>query len=311
MNQPRSTSAKLYIQQHHNPFDNLSVEKYLFNHVAPNTPILYLWRNNPCVVIGRAQNPWLECNLSFMDQQNIPMVRRHSGGGTVFHDLNNLNFSFLSPPEFYDKNSHLTIITNALKMLDINTIISPRNDLLLPIKGKSYKISGSAYRESRKQSLHHGTLLIGGDVELLNQCIHSKELAINAKGVRSVRSEVLTLQHIKPQLSIEEVINAISQSFMNLYPNTTTTHLYNSGQLTQDATEIIDESQRLQSWQWRFGKTLPFEKQFRLNETDYIVSVKHGMIDSIQPANKHKIRIQPNTAFLNDLQQIKSIATLN
>ncbi|MCF6776244.1 lipoate--protein ligase [Thiotrichales bacterium 19X7-9] len=306
-NKHHHINAKLYIQHQTNPFYNLAVEKYLYNHIACNDPILYLWRNNPCVVIGRAQNPWIECNLDFMKQNNIPMIRRHSGGGTVFHDLNNLNFSFLSPPNYYNKEMHLNIIINALKTLDIKATISARNDILLPVNNKNYKISGSAYRESRKQSLHHGTLLIGGDVDLLNQCIHSKENSIDAKGVKSVRSEVLTLRHIKPKLMIDSVVNAICQSFINTYSNTEIIQLNTSDQLCDTNNEIDDEMQRLQSWDWRFGKTLPFEKQFEINNDHYIVSVKHGLIETVKNKDKNLIKINDKITFLNELSQIKSI----
>lgn len=300
------TKPQIFIQTATDPFLNLATEKYLYTHYAEKAPLLYLWCNSPCVVIGRAQNPWIECNLDIMQKNNIPLMRRHSGGGTVFHDINNLNFSFLSAPEYYDKKLHLTIITEALKTLDISTIISPRNDILLPLHGKNYKISGSAYRESRLKSLHHATLLIDTDIELLNQSIHSKEKDIDAKGVRSVRSEVITLRHIKPELKKEDIIKSISNQFKLQYPDTETNILDN--EIYQN-NEIIEEAERLQSWQSRFGKTLPFNKLFTIDNKNYIVTVKQGKIESIEMPNQENLTFKQPLIFKNKISQL--IALLN
>ncbi|MCF6808372.1 lipoate--protein ligase [Thiotrichales bacterium 19S9-12] len=300
-------TATVFLQNLTDPFYNLAVEKYLYTHIATKEPMLYLWRNMPCVVIGRAQNPWLECNLPFMDQKQIPMIRRHSGGGTVFHDLNNLNFSFISPPDYYDKKRQIQIIINALKALGITTTTSERNDILLPHSGHHYKISGSAYRESRKVSLHHATLLVGGNVDLLNQCIHSHEDNINAKGVKSVRSKVLTLQHLQPDLTVDRVIGAIIDSFQQQYNHTNQVEINDYNQFGEFNHEIKAEAERLKDWQWRFGKTLPFEKTFSINNHQYTVVVKNGLIEQITNANNQTITPTSEIPFTNQSDQIEGL----
>src|SRR3989344_1073175 len=112
--------AKCYISETHDPFFNLATEDWIFRDMNPNQHILFLWRNSPTVVIGRNQNPWAECHLNKMEENKVNLVRRQSGGGAVFQDLGNTNFTFLSSRKNYDKNRNFQIIINALKKFGIN-----------------------------------------------------------------------------------------------------------------------------------------------------------------------------------------------
>ena len=125
-------SVSVFLSASQNPYQNLALEHVLLQTLT--APALFLYVNQPCVVIGRAQNPWIEANLPFLKEQAMPLVRRQSGGGTVVHDLGNLNFSFISPKARYDKKLHLKIVLNALRALGIPAEMNARHDLILQDK---------------------------------------------------------------------------------------------------------------------------------------------------------------------------------
>jgi lipoate-protein ligase A len=195
-------NIQVYISPSTDPYFNLALEDYLFRSVLNTQPILYLWQNANSIVIGRAQNPWTECDLDKMAQDDVKLVRRQSGGGAVYHDLGNLNFTFLNPKNSpnsnlnYNKQTNLQIIINALEQFDISAKFSGRNDILVypeisDPNGK--KISGSAFRETKDKAFHHGTLLVNADLEKLGAYLTPPDKKLKSKGVKSVRSRVAIL----------------------------------------------------------------------------------------------------------------------
>ena len=130
----------------------------------PTVQTLFLWQNQETVVIGRNQNPWGECNLAKMEEDGVTLARRTTGGGAVFHDLGNTCFTFLSPKEGYDRAVNIGILLDALRALGIEAEASGRNDLIIQMEDGPRKVSGSAYRETRERSFHHGTLLMHADL---------------------------------------------------------------------------------------------------------------------------------------------------
>lgn len=143
------------------PYQNLAVEEYLLFHCDKNECILYLWQNRNSVVIGRNQNIWNECLVSKLEEENGFPVRRLSGGGTVYHDLGNLNFTFLVRKENYDINKQLDVILKAVKKLGIHAEKSGRNDILV----HGHKFSGNAFYEQDDYCYHHGTLMVHVDLK--------------------------------------------------------------------------------------------------------------------------------------------------
>ena len=270
----------VYIATSHDPFYNLAVENWLFREVLTDTPILYLWQNEPCVVIGRAQNPWRECNIEALNQDNIPIVRRQSGGGTVYHDLGNLNYTIMSKAQDYNKQGNLQLIVNILKYCGIKAHISPRNDILLNHENTDYKISGSAFRETREKSFHHGTLLINTDTSKLYHYLHHPiDEALETKGVHSKRSTVINLAEVNHKLSPVKITKAFLNQFnrqITFLPNDLQHHL------------ITHENHILRSWQWRFGKTLPFHHTFKFNQSHFKLEIKNGYLIKMEStANIH------------------------
>jgi lipoate-protein ligase A len=249
-----SNKVQVYISRSTDPYLNLSIEHFLLQKSHPDSVLLLLYTNRPCVVIGRNQNPWVEVNLGLVnrpgilrqlraqagnrdevadsnvektgsgrgeerDDGNVLLVRRRSGGGTVFHDAGNVNYSVICPPSSFDRNKHAEMVVRALRSLNIahGVRVNERHDIVLDVShsnssgspapasdgspdtqtGKmkdinTYKISGSAYKLTRTRSLHHGTCLLSSPhLHFLGQLLRSPAAPyIKARGVESVRSPV-------------------------------------------------------------------------------------------------------------------------
>ena len=266
------------------PYYNLAVENYLFQNVLRNTPILYLWQNTPCVVIGRAQNPWRECHIEALNADKVPIVRRQSGGGTVYHDLGNLNYTILSPARQYDKKRNLQLIIEVLSTLGIRAFASAHHDILIKHDAHTYKISGSAFRETRDRKFHHGTLLIDADTEKLYRYLHHKtDEHLKIKGVKSRRAKVMNLSALYPNVTVKALLAAFCQQ-LNRTP------VYLSLNLDREKS-LQREIERLKSHEWRFGKTLPFERMIEIGEDQFIFHIKNGRIEDLNaPENYNDLK---------------------
>lgn len=236
---------------------NLVLEQSLFEQLPENEVHLLLWRNQPCVVIGRAQNPWLEANLAYLEAHHIPLFRRISGGGTVYHDEANLNFTLMAPKPFYHKDLMCPIIVSALNRFGIKAELSARNDILYTEAGQTYKLSGSAYRETRLKGLHHGTLLINSDLTQLRAALKVSKPHLISQGVASQRAKVINLSSLNPAINmdsfqatlIEELAKAFAMHGKWLGMQ------YGDGHLPESATHLYEQQQ---SWAWNYGKTPKF-----------------------------------------------------
>ena len=155
----------IFISKIVDPGINLAFEEYLFRHSVPN--ILFLYRNSNCVIIGRNQNPWTETNINLLNSLHIPLIRRKSGGGTVFHDLGNTNYCCMMPRNDFKRSIAANMVTNALLNLDIPAQVNHRFDIVIDQK----KISGSAYKIANSKSYHHGTMLIDTDLRNLKNLL--------------------------------------------------------------------------------------------------------------------------------------------
>lgn len=226
-----SAKTQVYLSRSRDPYLNLSIEHHLLQTTPSDSTVLFLYTNRPCVVIGRNQNPWLEVNLpllhSLANQQHGPssasgvdLVRRRSGGGTVFHDEGNVNFSVICPPATFDRNKHAEMVVRALRSLGVSGArVNCRHDIVIDVPTASlpasetppsppscpanapppaaqelstFKVSGSAYKLTRLRSLHHGTCLLSSpNLGTLGKLLRSPaEPYIKARGVESVRSPV-------------------------------------------------------------------------------------------------------------------------
>ena len=184
-----------------NPYKNLAVEEYLLLHCEDKECILYLWQNQNTVVIGRNQNAWKECKVTKLEEENGHLARRLSGGGAVYHDLGNLNFTFLVNKDEYSLEKQLQVIINAMGRLGLKAEKSGRNDIL--IDGK--KFSGNAFYEQEKHCYHHGTIMVDVNMETLSRYLTVSKDKLKSKGVDSVKSRVTNLKDLDAA-KIEEKI---------------------------------------------------------------------------------------------------------
>lgn len=185
-----SGKLRLLLSESYDPWFNLAVEECIFKQMPADQRVLFLWRNDNTVVIGRAQNPWKECNTRKMEEDGVKLARRSSGGGAVFHDLGNTCFTFMAGKPEYNKTISTQIILDGLSKAGIQATASGRNDLVVPLADGERKISGSAYKETKDRGFHHGTLLINADLSRLANYLNPDPKKLQAKGITSVRSRV-------------------------------------------------------------------------------------------------------------------------
>lgn len=191
------------------PFSNLAVEELLLDGLAPYSNALYLWQNENTVVVGVNQNAYAEVAPGFKGC----VSRRLSGGGAVYHDAGNLNFTFVSERGCYSVDRNKQILLSALKSLGFEAEFSGRNDLL--IEGR--KISGQAYCLRPSACYHHGTILIDSNVEHIQAALRPSEAKLKSKGVASVASRVGNLRDWKPSITVDEVREALANAFVEHY----------------------------------------------------------------------------------------------
>lgn len=254
ISQPRNR-VQAYVSSCQDPYINLALEKYLFQTSGSDTFILLFYINEPSIIIGRNQNPWLEVNLDLTrhgipshnvsssisnDRRPIKLVRRISGGGTVFHDEGNVNWTVICPPASFTRDKHAEMVTRALQFLGKRRVqVNERHDITLlediPFQSgigvnssviqaltydksseitKARKISGSAYKLTRLRALHHGTCLLSSpNLQYISRYLESPAKPyIQARGVESVSSPITNIG-----VSSEEFIDATSREFFKLY----------------------------------------------------------------------------------------------
>lgn len=267
----------IYESRDVDPYRNIATEKYLLEQVQPGQCILYLWQNKNTVVIGRNQNAWAECRTQLLEEEGGKLARRLSGGGAVFHDLGNLNFTFLVCDEDYDLDRQFDVILKACHSLGIRAEKSGRNDLL----AEGCKFSGNAFYHSQGHAYHHGTLLVDADMDKLSRYLTPSKAKLEAKGVRSVRSRVTNLKDLCPTLTCDILKVQLKAAFAEVYGCTPFTVSFDEAQLAQ----IAESANVLSQWQWCYGPKLPFstvwEDRFSWGGIQIGLSVESGYIRDV------------------------------
>jgi lipoate-protein ligase A len=267
------TDGRIYVSSSTNPYFNLSIEDYLFRHITdPKQEVLFLYRDTPCVVIGRHQVPWTEINFPALHKADIPFLRRRSGGGAVYHDLGNTNYSIHTAREAFDRTKTGNLVARAVRRLDIDARMNERNDLVV---GPN-KVSGSAYKLVNKRAYHHGTMLINSELHTLGDVLRPTKLGLISKGVSSVRSPVCNLDKHRPGLTHEDFVDAFASEFRATYnvsgdePVRHSTFLLScnlryvqirtihENEETLSVEHVKKGMEELRSWQWEFGQTPEF-----------------------------------------------------
>ncbi|MFU1554036.1 lipoate--protein ligase A [Aeromonas sp. A04] len=285
---------RLLLSDSHDPLFNLAVEECIFRQMDPNQRVLFLWRNANTVVIGRAQNPWKECNTRRMEEDGVTLARRSSGGGAVFHDLGNSCFTFMAGKPGYDKSISTAIVLDALKRLGVSAFASGRNDLLVATQDGERKVSGSAYRETQDRGFHHGTLLLNADLGRLANYLNPDPKKLAAKGISSVRSRVANLCELLPGIDHNQLSHALCEAFFAHYGERVLSEHISPSQLP-DLPGFADTFARQRSWEWNFGHAPAFSHQlderFGWGGVELHFDVEKGVIgraqifsDSLDPA---------------------------
>ncbi|MGE4801261.1 lipoate--protein ligase A [Yersinia hibernica] len=279
------SSLRLLISDSYDPWFNLAVEECIFRQMSPDQRVLFLWRNANTVVIGRAQNPWKECNTRRMEQDGVKLARRSSGGGAVFHDLGNTCFTFMAGKPEYDKTISTQIILNALASLGIQATASGRNDLVVMREDGERKVSGSAYKETKDRGFHHGTLLLNADLNRLADYLNPDPKKLQAKGITSVRSRVTNLVELLPGIDHEKICAAIEHAFFDYYAEKVSAEII-SPQALPDLPGFTEQFARQSSWEWNFGQAPAFshlvDTRFTWGGIELHFDVLHGAIDRCQ-----------------------------
>ena len=271
----------LYINNNStNPYFNLAAEEYLLK--EKNDECFMLWRNEPCIVIGKNQNTISEINIDYVKENDITVVRRLSGGGAVFHDLGNLNFTFIvndKENSFTNFKKFTQPIIEVLKSLNVYAEFSGRNDLT--IEGK--KFSGNAQYNYKNRVLHHGTLLFSSDMTNLSTALKVKPIKFEGKGVKSVGSRVTNIsQHLTEPLGIIEFKDLIMNYIM----------YSNKGQsfyeFSENDLEIINKmkNDKYSTWDWNFGSSPKYSftnhKKYLGGNVEFNLNVEKGIIKEIK-----------------------------
>lgn len=296
---------RVMISQTFDPWFNLATEDWIFRDLDPQTKALFLWRNDKTVVIGRFQNPWSECNTAKMEEDNIKLARRQSGGGAVFHDLGNTNFTFLSSKETFNKAVNNQIITNAINSFGLESFASGRNDLLVNTPEGEKKISGSAFKETKDRSFHHGTVLINADMTRLGSYLVPNLKKLQSKGITSVRARVINLQELNSEISHDEISKRIIAEFFKAHNQECDIEILDHDYL-KNIPALNEHFQKMSDWNWRFGEAPQFNHQmterFDWGMMEVHLDVHKGQVekakifsDSLHPEMIEEL----NTALLN------------
>jgi lipoate---protein ligase len=261
------------------PYFNLAAEEHLLKNIEDDC--FMLWQNEPSVIVGKHQNAMAEINLSYIREKKIPVVRRISGGGTVYHDLGNLNFSFIRKGQqgkLVDFSRFLNPIVGVLNEMGIPAM-QEKND----IRVNGLKISGNSEHVHRNKVLHHGTLLFHSDLKALREILRTRMGAFKDKSIQSKRSRVANISDfLKKPLTIHEfqdrILNFMEQNEKKLQFNRL------SLQDIEDVNRLSIEKYR--TWEWNFGYSPDylFENKIIHNGTEYSIEieVRRGIIQFSQ-----------------------------
>lgn len=269
-------------QNEHDPAMNLALEEYVLRQSKQNEDLLLFYINEPSIIIGCHQNTLEEINHDYVEQHGIHVVRRLSGGGAVYHDLGNLNFSFLTDYQqenFQNFKKFTEPVVRCLKELGVTAELSGRNDILVD----GHKVSGNAQYISKGRMVSHGTLLFSTDLSEVSKALHVQTGKIASKGIKSVRSRVANISEFLNQpMDIETFKKHILETYFKGVPEIPVYPLS-----TKDWEEVHQlAAERYRSWEWTYGNSPDFNverrQRFPGGEIDARLFVKQGVIQSIK-----------------------------
>lgn len=260
------------------PFENLALEDYFyemgaFANGSPET--LFVWRNDPCVVIGRHQNAWREVNMRLLQKRGARLCRRMSGGGAVYHDHGNVNLTFFSARDGYDRKRNLDVVTDALrKWFGVDVSHRERDDIVLD---GLYKVSGTAAKLGLRAAYHHCTLLCDSDLASLSALLRTPFGAIDTNATASVSSKTANI--FPGAFSFPDVAAAVADSYAG--------HGVRIDRVSPASFPTVAERvAKLKAWDWLFAKSPKFSVENTFADGDRVLIVKlqvvKGSVDEVE-----------------------------
>ena len=264
------------------PSINLAIEEYLLRNIEPDEDILLFYINGPSIIIGRHQNTIEEINQAYVEAHGIRVVRRLSGGGAVYHDLGNLNFSFITQnarENVHNIRKFTEPVIQVLQEMGVPAELSGRNDIL----ADGRKISGNAQYITTRRMFNHGTLLFNSDLSHVQEALNVKQSKIVSKGIKSVRSRVANIsEFLNAPMTIDEFRERVLTGIFKGAAEIPQYHL------TAEDWQVINKltEERYRSWDWNYGESPAFNVQkvnrFPFGEIDARIDVQNGVIRSIK-----------------------------
>lgn len=232
-----------------NPYYNMAFDEYCLESLPIDEPVFFLWQNRPAVIVGFNQEVNTEVNLDYLKEKGIDLVRRVTGGGAVYHDLENLNYTIVGRSEDLERDypEYASLLAKALQTLGVPATLSGRNDIL--VEGR--KVSGFAKRVCKNRLMVHGTLMYNVDVDVLTNVLNPSTTKLQSKGIASVRSRVANLCDYLPEIpDIQTFSQRLEEILSNNYTDTeyqlTETDLANIQRLTD---------KKFATWEWNYGRS--------------------------------------------------------
>ena len=259
---------------------NLAFEEYCFTNLPKDEDYLILWINGPSIIIGKNQNAREEINNKYVEENNIQVVRRPTGGGAVYHDLGNLNYSIITTSQgerIIDLKKYNVPIMKALEKLGVESEFSGRNDLV--IDGK--KFAGIAQSVKRNRVLNHGAMLFDVDLDALTESLNVREDKYKSKGVKSVRSRVTNIKpYMDDRIGMEEFKDTLLRTMFEMKKEEPEEYI-----LSEEELKGIDKiyNERYGTWEWNYGyspdSNFSNYKRFPFGSIDVRLDIKNGVID--------------------------------
>ena len=273
-------ATQFIVSNQTNPYWNIAVENYLVEHTECIT--LYLWRNRRTVVIGQNQNPFSEVNVEALEADGGYLMRRKTGGGAVYHDDGNINFSFVVPKSLYDQRRQFAVIQRAVESFGLHTELSGRNDIL----AEGRKFSGNAFSKGRVNDLHHGTLLISGDMSDLARYLKPKPAKLQKHGVQSVRSRVVNLSELNPGITPDSIVPCLRAAFELEYSGKSEYSEYSEIIKRPEVRALYEQ---FASPEWKYGRWRSFtaqrSAQFDWGGVELSLTIDNDVITEVQLAS--------------------------
>ncbi len=263
------------------PTFNLALEEYAFEHLPDGESLFMLWQNDHAVIIGKHQNTIEEIDRSYVEDQGIKVVRRLTGGGAVYHDLGNLNFTFITgkdSKETFDFKTFTRPVIKALKKLGIDAEFNSRNDIA--IDGK--KISGNSQYAKRGRILHHGTLLFNAKLDVVQKALKVKPEKITSKGVKSVKSRVTNIiEYLEQPYTLESFRKALTEAMFE----TGTLTAWEPSEEEINAVKTL-QKEKYETWEWNYGESPAYDlrkdRKYPCGLVSVLMTIDQGIIRSIR-----------------------------